>query len=417
MPSGIRVITESIAHARSVALGYWVGVGRRDEPAAAAGSSHFLEHLLFKGGEKRDAAAIARAVDALGGEMNAFTTQEHTAYYLRLPARAVDFGLDLLAEVIWEPAFRPHEVDAERQVILEEILVELDTPDDQVMSVLAETLFPGHPLGQEVLGTPQSIAALTSQDIAAFHEHWYQPVNIVVAAAGALEHEAVVESVERGLVAAGRGSGGAVPLREAPSAASRRVGVVRRKTEQAHLAIALPGLACGDEDRFALAVLNQALGGGMSSRLFQIIREERGLAYSVYSSAAAYADCGALVIYAGTSPGRAGEVHSLISTELDRCSHRGIDDDELAVAKGYLEGATLLGLEDPGSCMARIGQACLEGDEVMETDELVSRFARVTAADVRRVIDRVFGSGRQSLAVVSPLGRREVEGWLSPRVA
>ncbi len=410
------MITESIAHARSVALGYWVGVGRRDEPAAAAGSSHFLEHLLFKGGEKRGAAAIARAVDALGGEMNAFTTQEHTAYYLRLPARAVDFGLDLLAEVIWEPAFRPHEVDAERQVILEEILVELDTPDDQVMSVLAETLFPGHPLGQEVLGTPETIAALTPQDIAAFHEQWYQPINVVVAAAGALEHEAVVEAVERGLVAAGRRGGGAVPLREAPIAAPRRVGVVRRKTEQAHLAIALPGFAGGDDDRFALAVLNQALGGGMSSRLFQIIREERGLAYSVYSSTAAYADCGALVIYAGTSPGRAGEVHSLISAELERCSHGGIDDDELAVAKGYLEGATLLGLEDSGSCMARIGQSCLEGDEVLETDELVSRFARVTAADVSRVIDRVLGTGRQSLAVVSPLGRREVEGWLAPAV-
>ncbi len=408
------MITENIPHARSVALGYWVGVGRRDEPASLAGSSHFLEHLLFKGTEKRDAAAIARSVDALGGEMNAFTTQEHTAYYLRLPAQALDFGLDLLAEVLWQPAFRPHEVDAERQVILEEILVELDTPDDQVMSVLAETLFPDHPLGQEVLGTPETIAALTTSDIATFHDRWYRPGNVVVAAAGALDHETVVGAVERGLAAAGR-SGECVPVREAPTVAPKRLGVVRRKTEQAHLALALPGFARDDEDRYALAVLNQVIGGGMSSRLFQAIREERGLAYSVYSSTISYADCGALVVYAGTSPARAREVYHLMRSELDRCLQEGIPADELAVAKGCLEGSTLLGLEDLGACMARIAQACLEDDEVIETDELVARFARVSLDDVCRVIERVVGQGRQSLGIVSPLGRREIERWLPSR--
>lgn len=407
------MITETLPHARSVALGYWVGVGRRDEPASLAGSSHFLEHLLFKGTEKRGAAAIARAVDAFGGEMNAFTAQEHTAYYLRLPAHALDFGLDLLAEVVWEPAFRPHEVDAERQVILEEILAELDTPDDQVMSVLAETLFPDHPLGQEVLGTPETISALTPSDIATFHEQWYRTGNVVVAAAGALHHEEVVGSVERGLDALGDRAGGAAPEREAPRTAPKRLGVVRRKTEQAHLALALPGFARDDDDRYALAVVNQVLGGGMSSRLFQTIREERGLAYSVYSSTIAYADCGALVIYAGTSPKRAREVYDLIQTELDRCLRAGMDADELAVAKGCLQGSTLLGLEDPGGCMARIGQACLEDDDVIETDELVSRFAAVTADDVCRVLERVVGQGRQSLGVVSPLGRRDIEGWRS----
>ncbi|MGK2958076.1 MAG: M16 family metallopeptidase [Acidimicrobiales bacterium] len=411
MPSGIRVITENIAHARSVALGYWVGVGRRDEPAFAAGSSHFLEHLLFKGSEKRGASAIARATDALGGEMNAFTTQEHTAYYMRLPAQSMNFGLDLLAEVIWEPVFRPHEVDAERQVILEEILVEFDSPDDLVMSVLAETLFPDHPLGQEVLGTPETITALSPADIKAFHDKWYKPVNIVVAVAGALEHEEVVEAVERGLASAGGPSGGVVPVRESPMVGSKRLGVIKRKTEQAHLAIALPGFAHDDDDRFAMAVLNQALGGGMSSRLFQIIREERGLAYSVYSSTASYEDCGALVIYAGTSPNRAPEVYDLIQGELERCKDDGIDDEELTIAKGYLQGATLLGLEEAGNCMARLGQTCLEGDEVPGVDELVAHFGEVTADDVNRVIERVLGPAQQSLAVVSPLARSEVEGW------
>lgn len=407
------MITENITHARSVAIGYWVGVGRRDEPALSAGSSHFLEHLLFKGGNKRDASAIARSIDALGGEMNAFTTQEHTAYYLRLPQDSIDFGLDLLAEVVFEPEFRSHELEVERQVILEEISVELDAPEDQVMSVLAEAIFPDHPLGQDVLGTPQTIKTLGVEDIARFHDRWYQPLNMVVAAAGAVEHEKVVGGVERGLVAAGGRTGGIAPIRITPNLSPKHLGVKKRKTEQAHLAIALPGFSHHDDDRFALAIFNQVLGGGMSSRLFQSVREQRGLAYSVYSSTVSYVDCGALVIYAGTSPSRAHETYDLIQDELERCVKNGIDDEELSIAKGYMKGATMLALEDAGACMSRIGQACLEDDEVLETDELIERFEIVSADDVKRVIERVIRTDQQSFSMVSPIPKRHVEKWIN----
>ncbi|MGH9183525.1 MAG: M16 family metallopeptidase [Acidimicrobiales bacterium] len=400
LTGGVRVVTEEMPGARSVATGFWVGVGARDEAPEEAGASHFLEHLLFKGTEARTAAQIAEAVDAVGGEMNAFTAHEHTAYYTRLPAPCLDLGLDLLSDVCWTPAFRLHEVEAERRVILEEIGAEEDCPEDRVLSLLAETLFPGHPLGAEVLGTRRSVAAMGRERIQAFHRRWYRPAAVVVAAAGRLQHGQVVEGVARRFAGL---EGGEAPDRRPPERSPGPLAVVRRQSEQAHVAVGVRALASHDDDRYALAVANQVLGGGVSSRLFQIIREERGWAYSVYSYLALYADTGALVAYAGTSPGRVPEVLAVIRSELDRMAAQGVSEQELRVATGYLEGATVLGAEDSVGRMSRMATAMMAHGEVAELDEVVARYRAVTLDDVRRVVDRVLGTATRTVAVVGPV--------------
>lgn len=399
LAGGARVVTEAMAHARSVSCGFWVGVGARDEDDNLAGASHFLEHLLFKGTEDRSASEIAEAVEAVGGEMNAYTTHEHTAYHTRLPASELGLGLDLLGEVFARPAFRPTEVEAERQVILEELLMEEDCHEERVHSVLAETMFPSHPLGREVLGTRQSIGDLSRDDIAAFHQAWYRPANLVVAAAGALDHDEVVAVVERHLAGAGAGT---APVRRRPVVPPRPVQALTQPSEQAHVAVGLAALDCHDDDRHALAVANQVLGGGTASRLFRTIREERGLAYSVYSYVSAYSDAGTWVAAAACAPARMPEVLGLIQGELDRIFEHGITEAELAVATGYLAGSTALALEDSGSCMGRIATSLLVHGKVAPVPEVLDRYRRVSVEDVSRVLARVAGAGDRSLAVLGP---------------
>lgn len=396
LDNGIRVVTERMPGARSVSLGVWVGVGGRDEPAELAGASHFLEHLLFKGTPTRSARQIAEAVDAVGGEMNAFTSREHTAYYTRLPADRLDVGVEILGDVLTEPAFRPDEVEAERHVILEEILMNLDVPEDHVHTLLSEAVFPGHPLGREVLGTRETVEGAGRDDIAAFFAHWYRPRNLVVVAAGRLDHDRLVEALEPSL---GRLEGGERPVRRPPSPEVVERVVRREPTEQAHVALGWRGVGHRDDDRYALAVANQVLGGGMSSRLFQQVREERGLCYSVYSWASTYADAGLAGVYAGTSPARVGELLEVIDEEVAKLVASGVGEGELAVAKGYLEGSLLLGLEDTGSRMSRIGRSLMALDEVVPVEEQLARIRAVTGDDVAAVAARVYG-GPRSLAVI-----------------
>jgi predicted Zn-dependent peptidase len=398
LDSGLRVVTERMPEARSVTIGVWVGVGSRDESGELAGASHFLEHLLFKGTEERSAREISVAVDAVGGEMNAYTTREHTSYYTRLPSAELDFGVGLLADVISAPAFRAHEVDAEREVILEEILMNTDTPDDVVHTRLMESLFPGHGLGAETLGSEDTISAMARDAIAAFHGQWYRPANIVVAAAGDLHHDRVLDAVE-GLLAGG--PTGEKPIRSAPGSDLDPLSVVHRPTEQVHVAMAWRGIDAHDLDRYALMVANQVLGGGMSSRLFQEVREERGLAYTVYASPSSYADAGAYTLYAGTAPGRLGELLEVIDGVIDGILAHGITADEHAVAQGYLRGATLLGLEDSGSRMARLGANLTVRDELISVDDHLSRIRAVTIDDVARVLHRVLAAPGV-LSVVGP---------------
>jgi predicted Zn-dependent peptidase len=396
LANGVRIVTERMPEARSVSLGVWVGVGGRDEPAALAGASHFLEHLVFKGTSTRSARQIAEAIDAVGGEMNAFTNREHTAYYTRLPADRADLGFEILGDVLTDPAFRPPEVDAERHVILEEILMNLDVPEDHVHTLLAEALFPGHPLGREVLGTRETVAAATRDEIADFFGHWYLPRNLVVVAAGDLEHDRVVDAFGASL---GALEGGERPERTAPDTRVEPRAVLDDPTEQVHVAMGWRSVDHFDEDRYAFSVANQILGGGMSSRLFQEVREQRGLCYSVYSWGSAYVDAGTAGIYAGTAPSRVGELLSVIDDEIAKLVASGVTEGELAVAKGYIEGSMVLGLEDSGSRMARLGRSLMARDEIVTVDEQLERIRAVTADDVGEVAARVFG-GDRALAVV-----------------
>jgi predicted Zn-dependent peptidase len=395
---GITVVTERMPDVRSVAAGFWVGTGSRDEDDPFAGASHFLEHLLFKGTATRTARDIAEAVDAVGGDINAFTTKEYTAFYVRLLAEDLDLGLDILSDIMWSPAFRPEEVEAERHVILEEILMHADEPADVVHDVFTASLFPGHPLGREVLGDQNTVLGMARDQIAAFHARHYRPANIVMAAAGDLDPDDLVAGIERRFAGL---AGGAAPGRSAPTAPSCPVTVVHRATEQAHIVLGVGALDRDDEDRYALAVLNHVLGGGMSSRLFQEIRETRGLAYSVYSYRISFEGTGALAVYAGTVPSRAREVIGLIELELDRMLADGVSENELHTAKGHLRGSMALSLEDSGARMSRLGRSQLVHGRVPSIDELSRRLAEVNLDDVSRVAQRVLGRSRV-LAVIGP---------------
>jgi predicted Zn-dependent peptidase len=399
LPSGIRVLTEPMPELRSVAIGFWVGTGAVDEPDDLRGASHFLEHLLFKGTEDRSAADIAHTIESVGGDMNAFTTQEYTAFYVRVPDDQLGMATEVLSDVIWSPAFRAGEVDSERQVILEEIRMRDDTPDDIVHELFTEALFPKHPLGRSVLGTPETIDAAARDAIADYHARHYRPSNVVVAAAGNLEHDRVVELIEQGLAV----EGGTRPERVDPSFAPPELVInERRPTEQAHLVLGVRALARDDADRHALSVVNQAFGGGMSARLFQEVREKRGLAYSVFSYRMAFEGTGAVGIYAGTSPERAHETLAVIQGEVDRLVADGLPEHELAAAKGHLKGSTALALETSSSRMHRIGRSELTTDEVPSVDELVAEIEAVTVEDADRVIQRVFAANPRVLAVVGP---------------
>ncbi len=402
LESGLRVVTESLPALRSVAVGFWVGTGSRDEPDDLAGASHFLEHLLFKGTAERSAAEIAHAVESCGGDMNAFTAHEITTYYVRVPDDRLELALEILSDIVWSPAFRPDEVDSERQVILEEIRMRDDAPEDLVHDVFAEAIFPSHPIGREVIGTPGTIEAMTPAQIGDFHRAHYHPSNVVVAAAGNLEHERVVDLVERGLPS----TFGARPPRDAwpGKPAPRSVAVLERDTEQAHVVLGMRALRTDDPDRYALGVMNQALGGGMSSRLFQEVREKRGLAYSVYSYRAAYEETGALAVAAGTSPERLDELLGVVDHELSRLvADGGISDGELDAAKGHLTGSLALSLESSSSRMHRLGRSELTMGEIPSLDELVAEVVRVDATDVRRVVERVMATDERTLAVVGPI--------------
>ncbi|NLD75832.1 MAG: insulinase family protein [Acidimicrobiales bacterium] len=385
LPNGLAVVTESIPGSRSASFGCWVRVGGRDEPEPVAGASHFLEHLLFKGTEAHTGKEISEAIERVGGEINAHTAHEHTAFYARVPATATDVGLDLLSEVVASPAFTDADVDSERQVILEELHLAEDEGDDKVLSLAHEALWGDHPLGREVLGRVDSIEAMSRTEISSFFEGYYQPENLVLVAAGAVDHEAVVAAGER--FAPRSGASTPPSTRSAPNSepSSLRT-VLHRPNDVAHLALAWPGLAADHPDRYALSVANQIFGGGLSSRLFQQVREERGLAYSVFSSVSAYSDAGSLVAYAGTSPDRAAEVVELIRSLAATLVTNGVTEREWAVARGYLEGAALLSLEDTSSVMARLGNHMCARRTVTPIDEQLERLRRVTVDDVDRVL-------------------------------
>jgi len=398
LANGVRVVSEPVPGARSLSVGVWVGHGSRDEPEHHAGLCHLLEHLIFKGTPTRDARALSLAFDAVGGEMNAYTTKERTAYYSRVPAGADAIGVDLLLEAVTQAALRPEDLAAEREIILEELAGAEDDPADWADTKLYEVLFADHPLGREVIGSAETVGAISRDDVVEFVRHGHHGANVVVTAAGVVDHGRLTEAVERWFGAAAPGE---APVRVAPEGSGRGRVHVRRRTEQTQLAL---GWRCGglhSEDRHALTVLEHVLGDGPASRLFHEIRERRALAYSVGSSLSLYSDVGSLLVATAVAPGRAAETLRVIEGEVGRLAADGITDEELAAAQGYVIGSTLLGLEEASTCMARLGYLELTYGRISPVETYLDAIRAVTAADVRRVAGAVFATP-PALATVGP---------------
>jgi predicted Zn-dependent peptidase len=393
---------------RSAAFGIWAGVGSRDESVEQAGASHFLEHLLFKGTPKRTALEMSSLMDAVGGEMNAFTAKEYTCYYARVLDSDLPLAIDVVSDMVTASLIESQDVEAERGVILEEIAMHDDDPTDAVHDEFAAALFGDVPLGRPILGTVDSISSLGQDRIAAYYHERYVAPNLVVAAAGNLDHDEVVRLVAEAFSDA-LGDPGRLPsARLAGPGASANPGVhsIDRPTEQANLILGTTGITRTDERRFALGVLNAALGGGMSSRLFQEIREKRGLAYSVYSYNSQYADTGTFGVYAGCLPAKVDEVLAICREEVTKVAAHGITSDELERGKGQLRGSFVLGLEDTGSRMSRIGKSELVYDSLLSVDDILTRIEAVTLDDVRTIGEEVLGRP-MTLSLIGPFEGRD----------
>jgi predicted Zn-dependent peptidase len=390
---------------RSVTVGIWVGVGSRDEAPSLAGASHYLEHLLFKGTKRRDAMTISSAIDAVGGEMNAFTSKEYTCFYARVLDTDLPLAVDMVCDLVTSSVIKAADVESERGVILEEIAMHEDDPTDMVHDQFAQVLFGDGPLGRPVLGSVESIETIGRGAIAGYYHRRYRPQDMVVAVAGNVDHASVVRLVKAAFATAGLGEGEAAPagprLGAQRAASLGGVRVVHRTTEQANVVLGTPGMSRRDDRRWALGVLNAALGGGMSSRLFQEVREKRGLAYSVYSYHAQYADTGLFGIYAGCVPRKVDDVLAICREEVEKVTDHGITAEELERGKGQLRGSLVLGLEDTGSRMSRIGKAELVYGELLSVDSIIERINRVSLDDVSAVAAEVL-TATPTLAVVGP---------------
>jgi predicted Zn-dependent peptidase len=417
LPGGLRVVTEFLPAVRSVALGIWVGVGSRDEDESHAGATHYLEHLLFKGTRKRSALDISAAMDAVGGELNAFTAKEYTCYYARVLDADLPLAIDVLSDMVTDSLIEPKDVDAERNVVLEEIAMNEDDPGDTVHEAFTTRLFGDTPLGRPILGTVDSINAITRDQIFEHYRARYTPPSIVVAAAGNLDHDMVVQEVQAAFAAALNDAGSASPaaprLRDAGGlwdgygpAAGSGVNLVSRPIEQANLVLGCEGLSRTDDRRFTLGVLNAALGGGMSSRLFQEVREKRGLAYSVYSFASQHADTGLWGVYVGCLPSKADEVLSIVSAEVAKVVESGLTDAELERGKGQVRGGIVLGLEDPSSRMTRLGKSELVYPGLEPVDDVLAAIDAVTHDDIRAIATEVL-TRPKVLAVVGPYDKAD----------
>ncbi|HLW61674.1 MAG TPA: pitrilysin family protein [bacterium] len=402
LSNGVTVITEPMDHVRTVALGVWIAAGSRYEDTPHNGISHFIEHILFKGTATRSALAIAEAVDAIGGQLNAFTDKEHTCYYLRVLRDHLAEGMAILTDMLLHPAMDAEAVEKERQVLAEEIKMYEDAPDDLVHDVFAETLWPEHPLGRPVSGSLASLGGLTREDLQAYMAERYRPDAVLVTAAGLLDHEQIVDLADQFL---GGWAGRAAPAVHVPPRPQRATAYRSKEIEQVHLCLGVPGLAQAHPDRYVLAVLDSALGSGMSSRLFQEIREERGLAYSISSYQSAYADAGAFVVYAGTSPAATREVVRLILAGLVR-ARDGLTVDEVARAKESLKGNLMLALETPGSRMSKLARSEQYFGRQITLDEIIADVDAVEGEAVRHLADSLLVPDRLALAAIGPFDQQ-----------
>lgn len=404
-PSGLRILTEAIPSSMSATVGFWVGVGSRDEDTVAYGSTHFLEHLLFKGTPRRSALDIAVAFDQVGGEHNALTAKEYTCYYAKIQDDDLDMAIDVLSDMIAASTIDPHEFDIERGVILEELAMADDDPSNVAHERLAEQVLGDHPLGRPIGGNPDTIRAAKRDQVLAHYHRYYRPDELVVTVAGSLDHERVVEAVVASLRKAGWDlDTPEIPVHRRPTDTATWSGggstqVVVRPLEQVVVAMGMPGLRAGDPRRAALGVLTTVLGGGMSSRLFQEIREKRGLAYSVYSFASQYADAGMVGMAAGTSPDNAREVTRLMREGLAHIANEGITEEELVRTQGNIAGASALALEGTDARMMRLGRSELVTGEFLDRNETLRRLMAVSLDDVAALAAELVQSPMSHTAV------------------
>lgn len=405
LSSGIRIVTETITSVRSVSVGLWLAVGSRDEHPDQLGCSHFLEHTLFKGTATRTARDIAESLDAVGGELNAFTSKELTCFHARVLDVDLPVAFEVLADMLVDARNRPEDIEAERQVVLSELDALHDAPDELVHTEFCQLLLGDHPLAAETLGTLASISQLDRETIHGYYRERYRPEALVVAVAGNVTHDRVVTLADQLLGDLGRPGGGRRPRAAVETYRTGQVRLLYRPSEQAHIVLGGAGLHQRDTDRFALRVLDTVLGGGMSSRLFQEIRERRGLAYSAFSYASAYTDAGLVGAYVGTAPGKVDEVLDVLTHELARIVE-DVTPAEVERAKATLTGATVLGLEDTGSRMSRLGRQVVTEAELLEVEEVLARIAAVDVDAVRAVARRVL-TGPRGLALVGPFGPHE----------
>jgi predicted Zn-dependent peptidase len=401
LANGVRIVTEEIEHVRSISIGLWVGAGSRDEEEGYEGISHFIEHMFFKGTARRTARELAESLEAVGGQLNAFTTKEYTCYYVKVLDEDLDLAIDVLSDMYFASLFNEEEIEKEKKVVLEEIKMYEDTPDELIHDLFAEFVWNEHPLGRSILGTAESICSLNREKILHYMDKHYAPDNLVIAVAGKISTDKILQklsSLFQNFRHGGRRVLQDVPVGQAVTS------YVPKDTEQTHLVIGVPGLGQNDEDLYTLHVINNILGGGLSSRLFQEIREQRGLVYSIYSYLSTFIDTGLFAIYAGTSPHNVREVLECILAEIGKMRREGISAQELERTKAQIKGNLYLGLESVSSRMSRLGKTELCYDRVLTPEDVVKKLEKVTVEDVLRVVRCLWQKEKISLTMLGPSG-------------
>ena len=400
LDNGIRVLTKHMPHVRSVSMGVWVDVGARDESPSENGLSHLIEHMIFKGTRRRSAYDIAKEFDAIGGHTNAFTSFETTCYHAKVMDTRLESMVDILSDIFLNSVFDPAEIERERPVILQEIGMSEDSPEDHLQTLAGRAVWGDTPLGRSILGTRENVSAFTSPNVKHFFKRLYQPERILISAAGNLDHQKFVALVRDGFEKIGPGNG--FPERTS-SPVLANTGIFQRDLEQEHLCINTPGISISDPRRFAFSILNTILGGNMSSRLFQEVREQRGLAYSVYSFASSYMDNGLFGMYAGVSPENTQQTLDLMLKQLDRLQTEPVGADELADAKEFLKGNLLLAAESNDNQMVRLAQNEINFGQYIPISEVVANIEAVTPSDIQALAGQLFAEGRFSLTLLGPL--------------
>ena len=399
---------------RSVALGIWFKVGSRDESDEEQGISHFMEHMMFKGTEKRDAFAISEAFELIGAEQNAFTSKEYTCYYSRFVDDKLPRVLDILGDMVTSSLFQQDAINSEREVVIEEIARSEDTPEDYVFDIFTQSIFPRHSLGRPIIGTREVVGAFRNKDCFSFRDRHYHANNCVVVACGHVDHNELVFLCEQNLSKLGGGERN--KRGDVLCAPSERFALLKKDTEQAHIVYGMPGIPLGDEDRFAASLLDTVFGGGMSSRLFQEIREKRGLAYAVYSSNVPYCGAGQFVVYAGTRPSNMMELISIVRHEIKRMLDAGLCAEELERAREHVIGHIVLSMESTSSRMVKLGTNSISDLYILSLDESIQRYRKVTLDDTMRVAQRVL-SLNPTIAIISPVDEQEIRDALMQMIA